>query len=204
MSIGNLNPQKGYEHLLRALALLRAQSHRAKALIVGASHETHVAYERELQRLCAELRLDVGIDVVFTGAVDDVRPALAAADVFVLSSVPRSEGVPTAMEEAMMMGLPVVSTDVGGVAELVDQEVTGWLVPPLDARALAQAIAGAADPGLRAEMGTRARERAASLCSTEHCARTHLDAYGKALEHRAERQNRRRRRVLASEADVDD
>src|SRR5205814_2661140 len=134
-----------------------------KALIVGAPHETHIAYERELHRLCAQLGLHVGEDVVFAGAVDDVRPALAAADVFVLSSVPRSEGVPTAIEEAMMMSLPVVSTDVGSVAELVEEEVTGWLVPPLDARALARAIAGAAEPGIRAEMGARARERAASL-----------------------------------------
>jgi glycosyltransferase involved in cell wall biosynthesis len=106
--------------------------------------------------------------------------------------------VPTAIEEAMMMSLPVVSTDVGSVAELVKEAVTGWLVPPLDARALARAIAGAAEPGIRAEMGARARERAASLCSTEHCAETHLAAYGKALEHRAGRKRRRGRGVWAT------
>jgi glycosyltransferase involved in cell wall biosynthesis len=194
-SVGNLNPQKGHEYLLHAMGVLRSENHPVKALIVGAQHETHVAYERELHRLCAQLGLEVGEDVVFTGALDDVRPALAAADVFVLSSVPRSEGVPTAIEEAMMMNLPVVSTDVGGISELVDEEVTGWLVPPLDARALAQAIVRAADPGVRAEVGARARERASRLCSTEQCARTHLEAYGKALEHRAEHTRRRRRRA---------
>jgi glycosyltransferase involved in cell wall biosynthesis len=153
-----------------------------------------VAYERDLHRLCEQLGLEVGRDVVFTGALDDVRPALGAADLFVLSSVPRSEGVPTAIEEAMMMGLPVVSTDVGGIAELVVEGVTGWLVPPLDARALARAVVRATDPGVREEMGARARERAAGLCSTEQCAKTHLEAYGKALEHRAGRHDSRRRR----------
>jgi glycosyltransferase involved in cell wall biosynthesis len=197
VSVGNLNPQKGYEYLLHAMSILRSEDEPVKALIVGAQHETHVAYERELLRLCTQLGLEVGEDVVFAGALDDVRPALAAADVFVLSSVPRSEGVPTAIEEAMMMSLPVVSTDVGGVAELVKEEVTGWLVPPLDARALARAIARAVKPGVRAAMGARARERAASLCSTEHCATTHLEAYGKALEYRAGRKRRRRARVRA-------
>jgi glycosyltransferase involved in cell wall biosynthesis len=189
VSVGNLNPQKGHEYLLRAVGLLRREGHRARALVVGASHETHVAYERELHRLCGRLRLEVGQDVVFAGALDDVRPALAAADIFVLSSVPRSEGVPTAAEEAMMMHLPVVATNVGGVSELVEHGVSGFVVPPLDARALAGAIVDAADPAVRAAMGARARERAVSLCSTEHCAQVHLQAYERAVQHRDLRLN---------------
>lgn len=187
VSVGNLNPQKGHEHLLRAVGLLRRDGHRARALVVGASHETHVAYERELYRLCGRLGLEVGRDVVFAGALDDVRSALAAADIFVLSSVPRSEGVPTAVEEAMMMHLPVVATDVGGVSELVEHGVSGLVVPPLDAQALAHAILQAAEPASRATMGARARERAARLCSTEQCASVHMEAYNRALEHRASR-----------------
>src|SRR5919201_2261211 len=187
VSVGNLNPQKGHENLLRAVGLLRRDGHRVRALVVGASHDTHVAYERELYRLCGRLGLEVGRDVVFAGALDDVRPALAAADIFVLSSVPRSEGVPTAAEEAMMMRLPVVATDVGGVSELVEDGVTGLVVPPLDARALGEAIIRVAEPGVRSEMGARAGERAARLCSTEQCARVHLEAYNRALEHRVSR-----------------
>jgi glycosyltransferase involved in cell wall biosynthesis len=195
VSVGNLNPQKGHEYLLRAVGLLRRDGHRARALVVGASHETHVAYERELYRLCGRLGLEVGHDVVFAGALDDVRPALAAADIFVLSSVPRSEGVPTAAEEAMMMHLPVVATDVGGVSELVEHGISGFVVRPLDARALAQAILDAADPATRAAMGARAHERAVSLCSTERCAQLHLQAYELAVRHRDARVNDGRRRA---------
>src|ERR671933_654083 len=63
VSVGNLNPQKGHEYLLHAVGLLRRGGHRARALVVGASHDTHVAYERELYRLCARLDLVVGQDV---------------------------------------------------------------------------------------------------------------------------------------------
>jgi glycosyltransferase involved in cell wall biosynthesis len=195
VSVGNLNPQKGHEYLLRAVGLLRRDGHRARALVVGASHDTHVAYERELYRLCGRLGLEVGRDVVFAGSLDDVRPALAAADIFVLSSVPRSEGVPTAAEEAMMMRLPVVATDVGAVSELVEHGVTGCVVRPLDAKALAQAILHVAEPTTRAAMGARAHERAATLCSTERCAQLHLQAYDLAVRHRDARVNGGRRRA---------
>ena len=83
-----------------------------------------------------------------------------------------------------MMSRPVVATDVGGVSELVEDGITGFVVRPLDPRALADAIIRAADPDSRAAMGARARARAASLCSTDQCARVHLDAYYRALEHR--------------------
>jgi glycosyltransferase involved in cell wall biosynthesis len=184
VSVGNLNPQKGHEYLLRAIALLRRDGHRAKALVVGAAHETHAAYERELYTLCRQVGLVRNRDVVFAGAVDDVRPALATGDIFVLSSVPRSEGVPTAVEEAMMMNRPVVATNVGAIPELVEDGVTGFVVPPLDSRALADAIVRAADPVVRSRMGTQARERAVALCSTARCAEVHLEAYELALEHR--------------------
>jgi glycosyltransferase involved in cell wall biosynthesis len=185
VSVGNLNPQKGHEYLLHAVGILRRRGHPVRAIIAGASHETHVAYERELLVLCRRLGLQVGRDIVFAGALDDVRPALAAADIFVLSSVPRSEGIPTAVEEAMMMSRPVIATDVGGVRELVQDGISGFVVPPLDPGALADAVLRAGGPESRAAMGARARERAAALCSTEQCAQVHLEAYERALELRA-------------------
>lgn len=191
VSVGNLNPQKGHEYLLQAVDLLAREGHRAKALIVGASHETHVGYERSLYSLCKTRGLEIGRDVVFAGGLADVRPALGAADIFVLTSVPRSEGVPVAAEEAMGMQLPVVSTAVGGVSELVEHGVTGLLVRPLDTQALATAIVRLDDPATRLEMGARGRERAMGLCSAEECARIHVAACEKALEHRAARLNGR-------------
>jgi glycosyltransferase involved in cell wall biosynthesis len=183
-TVGNINPQKGHEYLLSAVARVRIDRPGTKVLIVGSSHATHRGYERELYRLSDRLGLRVGQDVVFAGPLDDVRPALAAMDVFVLSSVPRSEGAPTAVEEAMMMKRPIVAADVGAVSELVEDGVAGFLVPPLDPGALSNAILRtAADPGLQASMGARGRERAIALCSVDECARIHLEAYDRALAH---------------------
>jgi glycosyltransferase involved in cell wall biosynthesis len=122
---------------------------------------------------------------VFAGALSDVRPALAAADLFVLASVPRSEGAPTAIGEAMMMELPVVATDVGAVREIVDDGRTGFVVPPLDAQALAGAILRIlGDPEARASFGTRGRAWAIERFSADACTRAHLQAYEYVLRNR--------------------
>jgi glycosyltransferase involved in cell wall biosynthesis len=185
VSVGNLNPQKGHEHLIRAAALARRTRPEVKVLIVGASHATHRDYEQGLERLARELGLDLGSDVVFGGALNDVRPALAAADVFVLASVPRSEGAPTAIGEAMMMELPVVATDVGAVREMVEDGRTGYVVPPLDAQALAAAVLRVIDdPDARASFGPRGRVRAIERFSSDQCTRAHLKAYEYVLQRR--------------------
>jgi glycosyltransferase involved in cell wall biosynthesis len=185
VSVGNLNPQKGHEHLLRAAALARHTRPEIKVLVAGAPHPTHRRYEAGLHRLAGELDLEVGKDVVFAGALSDVRPALAAADVFVLASVPRSEGAPTAIGEAMMMELPVVATDVGAVREMVEDGRTGFVVPPLDAQALAGAILRIrGDHDGWASFGTRGRVRAIERFSADACARAHLQAYEYVLRNR--------------------
>jgi glycosyltransferase involved in cell wall biosynthesis len=185
VGVGNLNPQKGHEHLLKAAALARRTRPEIRVLVVGGSHPTHHRYEEGLHRLAGELDLQMGKDVVFAGALPDVRPALAAADLFVLASVPRSEGAPTAIGEAMMMELPVVATDVGAVREVVDDGRTGFVVPPLDAQALADAVLRIlGDDEARASFGSRGRARAIERFSAEECARVHLEAYEYVLRNR--------------------
>ncbi len=185
-AVGNLNPQKGYASLLRAAALARARRPGVKLLIVGASHDTHRSYERRLLALARELGLVVGRDIIFAGALADVRPAFAAMDIFVLSSVPRSEGAPTVIEEAMMMELPVVATAVGAVAEVVSDGETGYVVPPLSSNEIAEAALRILDePALERRMGVRGRERALALFGVEECARIHVDVYERALSRRA-------------------
>jgi glycosyltransferase involved in cell wall biosynthesis len=177
-TVGNLNPQKGHEHLIEAVAIMRREQPRTRLLVVGASHDTHRAYERALHQLCERLGLIVGKDVVFAGVRSDVSTALGAMDVFALASVPRSEGAPTAIEEAMMFGLPVVATGVGSVAELVDHGRTGYIVAPLDPRALAHAALQLCDDAkLRARFGRRGRARALDLFSAQRCADVHVAAY---------------------------
>jgi glycosyltransferase involved in cell wall biosynthesis len=105
-------------------------------------------------------------------------------DVFVLASVPRSEGAPTAVEEAMTMGLPVVATDVGAVREVVDDGSTGFVVPARSPERLAEAILTLLDDDrLREAFGSQARERAVERFSAEVCAKVHLDAYERAARH---------------------
>ena len=93
------------------------------------------------------------------GYREDVADLMAAADIFVLPS--RFEGLPMSVIEAMLTGLPVVATNVRGPAEQVVPELTGLLVPPGDASALAAALGRlAADAALRARMGAAGRKRA--------------------------------------------
>jgi glycosyltransferase involved in cell wall biosynthesis len=185
-TVGNLNPQKGHEYLLRATARARMELDGVKVLVVGAAHDTHREYERMLYELARSLGLEVGVDVVFTGALRDVRPALVAVDVFVCSSVPRSEGAPAAVEEAMMMAVPVVASRVGALAEVVSDGITGCLVPPLDSEAIAEAVVRLfRAPERRRAMGERGRERALAGFSADDCAAIHAEAYEYAVRHRA-------------------
>ena len=91
----------------------------------------------------------------------DVPRLLAAADVFLLTSV--SEGIPVTILEAMAAGVPVVATNVGGVPELLNDRVTGLLAPAGDAASLADALLRlAGDPVLRGQFAEQARRHAES------------------------------------------
>lgn len=110
----------------------------------------------EAQALAA--RLGVQDRVTFLGARSDVPELLSQADVFALIS--HYEGFPISILEAMRAGLPVIASDVGGVREAVQPDVTGLLVPRADGAALVTALhALAADPQRRRAMGAASRER---------------------------------------------
>ena len=97
--------------------------------------------------------------VFLLGERNDVPSILASSDVFVLPS--NWEGLPYTVIEAMMAGLPVVATSVGGVPELVEDGVTGFLVPRSDPEALAEALQRLIDdPELRERMGKAGRQKA--------------------------------------------
>jgi glycosyltransferase involved in cell wall biosynthesis len=118
--------------------------------------------------------------VELPGPRRDVADLLARSDIFVLSS--RSEGFPVSILEAMAAGLPVVATDVGGVAEAVVAGETGFLVPPGDPRALAEALGRlVAEPRLRRRFGEAGRDRALRLFDASRYRAAHLDLYRREL-----------------------
>lgn len=150
---GRLRTRKAVAVLLAAFARLRVE-HPAAVLVVAGDGEQRPALEAQSRRL------GIAAAVRFLGAQPrDAMPALyAAADLFCLPSL--YEGFPLAILEAMAAGLPVVATAVAGVPEAVEHGVTGLLVPPEDAAALARALAElAADPERARRMGEAGRRR---------------------------------------------
>jgi glycosyltransferase involved in cell wall biosynthesis len=101
---------------------------------------------------------------------------LAECDVFVLSSI--AEGMPVTLMEAMASGLPVVATDVGGVASVVEDGVTGTLVPARDPRALANALETyVADESLRRRHGAAGHDRAVEHFSLDVMVASYVALY---------------------------
>ena len=118
----------------------------------GAASE--IAGEGESRESLQALIESLGLDgrVVLRGSVADVPAFLRSLNVAVLCSL--SEGSPNAIMEYMAAGLPTVATDVGGIAELIEQDVTGLVVPSNDHQRLAAAIDRLlGDPAFAARLG---------------------------------------------------
>jgi glycosyltransferase involved in cell wall biosynthesis len=128
---------KGQEVLVRAAAILKARGLRPKVLIIGTAHPGNKSHLESLEDLIRESGLQD--QVILTGELDDVRPAYAAMNVLVLASA-QPEGLGAVIMEAMAMRVPVIATNIGGPPEVVQDGVTGFLVPPADPEALADKI----------------------------------------------------------------
>ena len=124
-------------------------------------------------------RLGIAERVLFLGEVADVLKVLAAADVFLFASL--YEGLPNALLEAMAVGLPAVSTAVGGIPEVVTEGKTGYLVPVRRPDLIAQRMVMlASDSELRCKLGAGARERMKAF-SMERMVRAYEDLYERVL-----------------------
>jgi glycosyltransferase involved in cell wall biosynthesis len=130
--VARLEPEKGHRTLLEAWPRVLARVPDAYLLVVG---EGHLRPELEL------MAADLGIEsrVVFAGRRDDIPAVTAALDVAVLPSYREAQGL--VVLEAMALSRPIVATRVGGIPEMIEDGVSGLLVPPHDAPALADAIA---------------------------------------------------------------
>ncbi len=158
VTCGRLEPYKGHHILLRAVAQLDRP---VRVVLVGEGPQ-----QQRLAQLAAELGMAERVE--FTGPLPQARLAevYAEADVFVLASVilersGKRDVIPNVLAEAMAMQLPVVATSISGIAELVTDGVSGRLVPPNDAAALARVLGELLDdPAQRQRL---AREGAATV-----------------------------------------
>lgn len=139
LAVGRLDPIKGFEHLVDACAELVRRGVDFRCRIIG-DGPLRASLQRRIERAGLQARIEL------TGALQQerVREMLHTAAVFVLPSVVTPsgdrDGIPVALMEAMACGLPVVSTRVSGIPELVEHELDGLLAPPADALALAGCI----------------------------------------------------------------
>jgi glycosyltransferase involved in cell wall biosynthesis len=174
-SVARFASPKDHSTLLAALALLRSRPWQID--LVG---DGPLLPERRRQAK----DLGIGERVHFHGYLPDPAEVLNRSDVFVLSS--RSEAFPRSILEAMRAGLPVVASNVGGVAEGVSDGVSGILAPPGDPAALACALDRLlADPALRRSMGAAARDTFENYFRLEHMVDRTASIYTKVIgEHR--------------------
>jgi glycosyltransferase involved in cell wall biosynthesis len=158
-SVGRLAPEKNHEVLLTTLRRLRVARVDAHLVIAG-----NGPLREQLLRRAVELEIADRVNLV--GEFEDVRPVLAAIDVFVLPSV-AVESFSNAALEAMSMGKPVILSDIGGAREMIDDGVEGYVVSATELPARLPAIIAAlySDTRKRQGMGAAARVRAVSRFS---------------------------------------
>ncbi|MDI6793427.1 MAG: glycosyltransferase family 4 protein [bacterium] len=161
--IARLVPVKDHSCFLSAAKIITRKHPEARFLVVG---------DGELRGRLESQTKELGLkdQVIFLGFRPDLDRIYADLDVVVLSSL--NEGLPVAVIEAMASGLPVVATRVGGVVDLVEDGVTGRLVPPEDPEALAGGIIELlADPARRNKMGRLGRKKVYPSLSAERLVR---------------------------------
>ena len=171
--LASLREKKGHTFLLKAFERIRGQVPTARLLIVGEG-----PLEDYLRSRARESRLDDAI--IFTGYRADVSSILQGSDVFALSSL--EEGMPNALLEAMACSLPAVVTDVGGNGEVVDDAMTGFLVPARQPDVMAERLVRLLrDAGLRERLGKAARERFEARFTVERMTGAYRDLYDEVL-----------------------
>lgn len=151
LAVGRFEAAKDHPNMLRAFGRLTAEAGDAVLLLVGRG-----SLQAEIEALAGKLGLHGRVR--FVGTREDVPELMSAADGYVMSSA--WEGMPMVLLEAAAAGLPIVATRVGGNQEVVQEGVTGFLVPPGDDQALAAAMLGlmALPEAERRAMGARGQD----------------------------------------------
>ncbi|RMG34706.1 MAG: glycosyltransferase family 1 protein [Planctomycetota bacterium] len=170
---GALEPQKGVAYLLQAARIVLRQGHDVEFLIAGSGPE-----ESSLWQLARSLGIQEHVS--FAPELYTFDVAIRAMDIFCLPAL--RQGLGTVMLQAMATGRPVIATDVGGVSKIVQPGRTGWLVPPGDAQALADAMLSLlSDPAGARSMGAAARAYVAAHFSVGEMVQRTAEVYRRVL-----------------------
>lgn len=133
VSVGRFHWKKGYNYMIDALYLLKQQGIKVHYTIIGAK-----AFNEDILFQIHQLELEEDVKLIGSLPQDKLINKLKTFDVLVLPSV--EEGIANVVLESMALGIPVISTDCGGMAEVVKPDETGWLVPVRNPEALVSAI----------------------------------------------------------------
>ncbi len=171
LSVARLVPVKGHATLIDAVHDLLSRGLSITLSVIGDGPQRGL-----LERRVRELGIERSVAILGAVGQDDIRARYEEADIFCLPSA--AEGLPIVLMEAMAMELPVVASQVMGVAELVEHGATGLLVRPARPDLLADALARLAeDPSLRASMGAAGREKVLAAHDARESARQLRELY---------------------------
>ncbi len=183
LTVGRMSSEKGHTDLLSAVALLEQVSGLPdyRVVLVGDGQE-----EENLRKQVANLGISGRI--IMAGFQKNVAPCYATGTIFALPS--HSEGSPNVVLEAMAAGLPIAATSVGGVPEILENEVNGLLVPARSPQALREAIRRLlVSPDLREKLASEARKKAAESHTLQAYKRELTRFYVETLQMREARQS---------------
>lgn len=134
-TIGNFTPVKGYQYFLEAAKEIIRELPRVKFLILGTIHPLYKRYYEKMKEWVK--KLEIGESLIFVEEREDVPKVIASFDLFLFSSVQETLG--RVIIESMACGKPVVATKVGGIPEVVEEGISGYLVPPRNPHSSARA-----------------------------------------------------------------
>lgn len=163
--VGRFSAQKGHKYLIEASSILRERGKLFKIVLIGVGElEAVIRQEVEVRNL--------GNYIIFYGQTLEVQKMLQAFDCFILPSL--WEGMPLALLEAMAVGLPVIGTDVAGTREVIENEVTGLLIPSKNPTAIADALIRLMDDR---KLRTRLANQAQSFVKGRYSVEVSISAY---------------------------
>ncbi len=186
LSVGRLVEKKGFDYLVQACALLHDRGLRFQCRIVGG----HDKYAEKIKALIAELKLEDCISLPGAVTQEELRAVYQEGTLFALPCLVVDngdrDGIPNVLVEAMAMEMPVISTDISGIPELIEHEVNGLMVQEKDAAAMADAIQRLlSDPSLRQRLGQAARETVCREFNSRHTTVALKNLFVACLEGRA-------------------